>query len=384
MPPTRALQKRRPRTRFRVALIAFILVGVVGAATVPSALANAGPGSAEAAVAEWARTHGLGGVVTFLEQVQYFLNPPKTGGDVAGGIPSTTAVNVGTPSPSVASPSAAPSTPAGPAAPDPIAVPAGLTPMAGEGQWRNLAVINGTVAARVAQLRPDAVHTSYLVSVVWMDPQVLSFSLHPGTQVPGAIPGVASDLIGAERASVWATFNSGFQMKDANGGYWQNGVTEVPLRTGGASMVFTSDGHVSVEAWPGGNPGPGVVAVRQNLSLLIDHGVTNPSVNSSVTADWGKTVGNVAYVWRSGIGIRADGTVVVVCGNALSVATLAATLSAAGAQYAMELDINKSWTSFITYDQPGSVPHKLSADQVPSASRYLSSSPRDFVSVVPR
>jgi hypothetical protein len=46
----------------------------------------------------------------------------------------------------------------------------------------------------------------------------------------------------------------------------------VPLAAGAASMVLTSDGHLSVRAWPGGVPQAGVAAVRQNLSLLIDHG----------------------------------------------------------------------------------------------------------------
>jgi hypothetical protein len=269
-------------------------------------------------------------------------------------------------------------------APDPLTLAPALTALAGEGQWTSLATFSGRTAARLAQMRPDAVHTSFLVSVVWMDPSVLRFTLHPGTQVPGAVPGASSLLAGAERSAVWATFNSGFQMKDAHGGYWQNGQTVVPLSVGAASMVLSSDGHLSVMAWPGGGPQAGVVAVRQNLSLLIDHGVTAPSVNSKVTADWGKTVGNAAYVWRSGVGVRADGTVVVACGPALSVATLASALQAAGAQTAMELDINKDWTSFITYDQPGSVPHRLTLDQIPAASRYLSASARDFVAVVPR
>lgn len=324
--------------------------------------------------------HGLGGVVTLLEQVAYTVNPPRSGGTVAGGIQTPSPARVA--SPATDTPTA--SAPTGPKAPDPLALPAGLTPLAGEGQWRSLALANGRTAARVAQMRPDAVHTSYLVSVVWMDPSLLSFTLHPGTQVPGSVAGATSVLAGTERYSVWATFNSGFQMKDARGGYWQNGQTVVPLSTGAASMVMTSDGRLSVMAWPGGAPPAGVVSVRQNLTLLIDHGITAPSVHSNVTADWGKTVGNAAYVWRSGVGVRADGTVVVACGPALSVATLAGALKAAGAQTAMELDINKDWTSFITYDQPGAVPHRLTADQVPPANRYLSPSKRDFVAVVPR
>jgi len=371
---------RRRRFRIRAAVSALVLAGIVGGGSVPVALAGQGPNSPAAAVAEWARMHGLGGVVTWMEQVAYALNPPRSGGTVAGGIETPTPVSVSTPT---AGPSTASASP-GPAAPDPLTVPAGLAPLSGEGQWRSLAMANGRTAARVAQIRPDTVHTSYLVSVVWMDPQLLMFTLHPGTEVPGAVPGAMSQLGGAERSVVWATFNSGFQMKDARGGYWQNGQAVVPLSAGAASMVLTSSGRLSVMAWPGGEPQAGVAAVRQNLPLLIDNGVIAASVNSTVTADWGKTLGNAAYVWRSGIGVRADGTVVVACGPALSVASLASALLSAGAQNAMELDINKDWTSFITYDQPGAVPHRLTADQVPAANRYLSPSKRDFVAVAPR
>jgi len=38
-------------------------------------------------------------------------------------------------------------------------------------------------------------------------------------------------------------------MMDANGGYWQDGKTAVPLRSGAASMVFYKDGHVDVVKW---------------------------------------------------------------------------------------------------------------------------------------
>ena len=57
-------------------------------------------------------------------------------------------------------------------------------------------MVSGKTAAQVAQMRPDAVHTSYVVSVVWMDPSLLTFALHPGAQVPGAVPGALRSLGG--------------------------------------------------------------------------------------------------------------------------------------------------------------------------------------------
>ncbi len=152
-------------------------------------------------------------------------------------------------------------------------------------------------------------------------------------------------------------------------------------------MVLTKGGGLRVESWPGGAPTGHVAAVRQNLRLLIDQGVTTPLVANTSTSVWGRTVGNKAFVWRSGIGTRADGSVVFAVGPAMSVQSLAAVLADAGATEAMELDINKDWTNYLTYTHPTSdaaVPHKILAGQVPNPSRYLQPSSRDFVAVLPR
>lgn len=77
-----------------------------------------------------------------------------------------------------------------------------------------------------------------------------------------------------------ATFNSGFTMTDANGGYWQDGGSAAPLRPGAASMDLYMDGHLDVVRWTAPTPGPDVAAVRQNLGLLVDNGAITPDVDS--------------------------------------------------------------------------------------------------------
>jgi hypothetical protein len=344
-----------------------------------SALTAPGTDTVPARLAEWARDHGLGAVVSSLEAAQYDLNPPVVGGTPSGGIPSGPA--------SAAAASAVPRPTRTLDAP-PARLPSQATPaLRGEGTWRTLLTVGGRPAARVAFLRPDRRHTSYLAGVVWMDPHLVSFRLHPGYGVPGPVPGVADTLSTAERRSVLATFNSGFKMVDARGGYWQRGHTAVPLRAGAASMVLTTSGKLDVRAWGGGAPGSGTAAVRQNLGLLVDHGALTPDVGNPSSAVWGKTVGNAAYVWRSAVGVRADGSVVFVVGPALSVRTLANLEHAAGAVRAMELDINKDWTNFLTYSHSASggvTPSRLTPDEVPNPYRYLQSSSRDFVAVLPR
>ena len=380
----RGVERRSRRFRLvRTAALslAVLLVGSTGASIAP-ALAAPGTDSVAARLAEWGRDHGLGWAVTALEQAQYARDAPTEGGSVSGGLP--TATSSGTQASTSPPRQAGRATTAAPGTLSPLVD----SPLAGEGAWRDLYAVNGVPAARVASLRPDSLHTSYYVQVVWMDPQLVSFTLHPGYKVPGPNLSPANRIAPGEIDSVLATFNSGFLMTDARGGYWQNGQNIADLRQGAASMVLTVDGHLRVEAWPGGSPSSDIAAVRQNLDLVIENGVISPAVSQASAAVWGKTVGNAAYVWRSGIGVRADGSVVFVVGPAMDIQSLADVLHDAGAVNAMQLDINPDWTNYITYSHPSpgvATPSVLPpANPKVSPNRYLQPSSRDFVAVLPR
>ena len=341
-----------------------------------------GTDTVTARLAEWARFHGMGGVVSELERVQYQLDPPKIGGALAAAIPTATASPTTDPT--------AGNLPTTAATPGPLQpIPTQATPaLPGEGQWQPLVSVGGKPAIRAAFLRPDALHTSYLTGVALIDQSLVRLELHPGYQVPGGSGwSQPSEVPASERDALLATFNAGFRMGDSRGGFWEDGKTAVPLRTGAASMVVYKDGHVDVMAWPGGTPGSDVAAVRQNLDLLVDGGALAADIDSTTTRTWGRTVGNATYVWRTALGIRADGSLVFVVGDALSVRTLATIARDAGAVRAMEMDINKAWTNFITYTHPGpgiAVPHMLTADEQPNPRRYLQPSTRDFVAVLSR
>ena len=95
--------------------------------------------------------------------------------------------------------------------------------------------------------------------------------------------------------------------------------------------------------------GPTVVSVRQNLDLLVDNGQVVPAAYDANSTEWGATLGNALYVWRSGLGVTADGALVYVGGPGLDVLDLANLLVRAGAIRAMELDINTDWVNFSTY-----------------------------------
>jgi hypothetical protein len=256
-------------------------------------------------------------------------------------------------------------------------------PLPREGHWQSVGrSVGGLSPVRVTFLRPDVVHTSLLTGVMWMDTKLLRAQLIPGTEVPsGTAPG-AAQVPRSRYGQLAATFNSGFLLDDSHGGFFLNGRTASALRPGQASLVIRSDGSVDVGAWGTElTMTPDVVAVRQNLSLIVNHGRPVAGLGADSFQKWGATLGNAVLVWRSGVGVTADGALVYAAGPGLSVQTLAEVLARAGAVRAMELDINTEWTSAYYYtSHNGSqvVPHKLLTDMYQGPNRYLIPDQRDF------
>jgi len=62
------------------------------------------------------------------------------------------------------------------------------SPLPGEGVWHvaGRTTANGIPTMYEAFVRPDAVHTSYVVGVVWMDTNLLTAQLYSGSQIPVA------------------------------------------------------------------------------------------------------------------------------------------------------------------------------------------------------
>jgi Phosphodiester glycosidase len=208
-----------------------------------------------------------------------------------------------------------------------------------------------------------------------------------GTEQPGGGPNPwGSQIPENQRDSTIAAFNSGFKMDSANGGAYLDGQEIVPLRGGSASLIINQDGSANVGVWGRDfNMSPDIKAVRQNLVLIVDNGQLNPQMQENDTTAFGATLGNNVYVWRSGVGVTADGALVYAGGPAMSIIALARTLQAAGAVRAMEMDINTDWVSAFTY-QPqdpnvlGSpiIGIKLLDNMSHDGSQYLQQNSRDF------
>ena len=366
---------RRPTVRVILALIVVFFCWV--AFSLGQALTAPGGGSTSSKLAEWARDHYLGPVVTFGEWLTY--QPPKVGGR---------------PSFSLAVPSSAPTKYKHvhgfrPIIPKRLASQAG-TPLAGEGQWRVLETVKGQPAVFGTFLRPSSVYTSYVAGIVSLDQRLVSFQLRPGSEDPG--PGnwnAQAWIPPGTRNGLVATFNGGFKINTSGGGFYLNGHAAGTLTGGAASIVYYKNGTIKIGTWGSElRMTPNVVGVRQNLKLIVDHGRVPASVNQDVEANWGATLGGGYYVWRSGIGITKDGRIIFVYGPALNVSELAGLLHEAGAVEALQLDINPEWTSFEYYKTDGHPSDPKPVDVLPTqaapAYRYYSVFSRDFTAVYAR
>jgi len=352
--------------------------------------------SVPARFAEWLRDNGGGSVVNTVENWWYSHHQPPVGGHpLAASLPTLRHITVPT-VPTVPTTLPRRISPAHLTAPAPLA-PFARPGLAGEGIWKPVGrLARGIPAVYETFLRPDAIHTSVVDGIAWLDTRLLSATLYSGNYIPGGGPYThTAPIQPAAARSLVAAFNAGFRMQDAYGGYFTDGRTVIALRKGAASFVIYRNGDATVGAWGSDvKMTSNVVAVRQNLNLLVDNGKPVAGLNANDTYQWGNTLGNQVYVSRSGVGVTRDGALVYAGGPYLNITDLANLLVRAGAVRAMELDINTDWVNFSTFAPPS--PSGLAspangtdllpiADMVGPPTRYFESWwARDFITMSAR
>ena len=236
-----------------------------------------------------------------------------------------------------------------------LAPPRSLTPfqrppLAGEGTWRPAGRrVQGHAAVYTTTVRlPD--DPRVVAGIAWLDTRLLHAALYSGSLSPGGFFWKRTAPISPLAArTLVAAFNGGFLLKDSHGGYLSEAHLVAPLRVGAASLVIYRNGSVRVGQW-GRDVGmtPNVVAVRQNLTLLVDHARPVAGLRASDVATWGYALNNDPTTWRSGLGQCANGALVYVAGP-MTIVDLAHVLVRAGALRAMVLDMNPFWTVFASY-----------------------------------
>ena len=267
-----------------------------------------------------------------------------------------------------------------PAASYPKVIPGGLS--AGSPAFVPVAKWHGQTVAWIAHL-PSG------VQMLSFDQHHLTLHLHSGTLDAGASGWrFGPEISHSELPRVVAAFNGGFRLAVGVGGFESNGRVAVPLRAGLASIVTYANGSTDVGSWRGEVPAAGqrVTSVRQNLTLLIDHG--HPAATVDCVSCWGATLGGVVDPARAALGVAANGHLVWAAGEHVTPATLADALVHAHVVRAAELDINPEWVAGYLYAHHSfhspPVPLAVVQGQVGIPGEFLVPWSRDFFTVVVR
>jgi hypothetical protein len=378
IPPTGHPADRRRRRhgsgggkwRRRIAVLLVVALIPVGV-SYGRALVYPGNASFLVRTVEWVRDHGGAPAVDLAENIYYRLHAPSNGAPAPSALPQAS----GTPTAQ---------------APAPLSTLPGTTALPGEGVWQAGPHTAGRASGLYTTfIRPDPLHSSVVAGVARFDQRLVAAHLIAGTKEPSGLGWPEGGQVPPElRSALVATMNSGFKMKDANGGFLADGRTAVPLRQGAASLVIDSSGRVTIGAW-GRDVGPGadVAAVRQNLELIIDHGQLVPGLDINAGGRWGTANNQLQYTWRSGVGTDAQGNLIYVGGAGMTLRTLAQALSQAGAVTAMQLDIHNQMVDMFSYahssaDQLTSTP--LLPNMPGPLDRYLRPDQRDFIAITAR
>ena len=225
------------------------------------------------------------------------------------------------------------------------------------------------------------------VTLMRFDQHLLRLDLHAGSHDGGSKGWVYGNKVTAsESPRLVAAFNGAFKLTYKDTGFLENGHVGRALKPGLASIVTYADGSTDIGAWKLGVPSSAspVFSVLQNQHLLVDHGVAASNVSSCVILCWGGTVQLLTEVARSALGITSGGQLVWAAGEHLSPAALAQALVSAGAQRAIELDINPWWVAGYLFTHHAARPHQVPIvpGQRGVKGYFLSPDTRDFMTVV--
>lgn len=262
-------------------------------------------------------------------------------------------------------------------------------PEPGEGVWSTAGLPLTTPAdVRMAKtfLHPDPSRPYASVALLLVDSRRARLHMVAGTVDPGgsrniAGPGIIPD---EHLASLLVAWNGGFKGDHGIYGMQVGDTVFRQLRPNLATVCTRTDGtFVMGEYGRDFTWDETMTACRQNAILLVDKGEVSPRTNEG-NDTWGyvRVDSSEFITWRSAIGVTKDGNLLVAAGNSLSADSLAKALWAAGAEYAMQLDINNPYvlTGLYFHQPDGTIEGERFMDSMPDTpKRFLRTNERDFM-----
>src|SRR5262249_17977087 len=135
----------------------------------------------------------------------------------------------------------------------------------------------GAPGAYVTTVRPDAVHLSSVVGVVWFDPNVLAFRQFPGIWLPGSPWDRPPQVPGPDQRRLVAAFSGGFRIASSHGGMMLGDQVVKALQDRAATFAIDQAGVPAIGSWNHDlSARSSFDSVRQNLALIVQDGQPNP------------------------------------------------------------------------------------------------------------
>lgn len=274
-----------------------------------------------------------------------------------------------------------------------------FTKKQGEGEWTAyLKDGNGNTVAYRTFLSPDLKRPYVSVGVVAFDLNRTKLHFLLGFDEPRPTLPVTNARLNrtgripsedAKAKRLLAAFNGGFKAQHGNFGVMISNTVLLPPRDGFATVALQKDGGVRIGAWGRDVSANGDYAAwRQNGPPILENGKINPLTNVMTAANWGAALDGTVAVWRSALGIDKNNKVLYfAAGDGVILPTMADALLAAGADDAMQLDINNYWVHFTAVrDTAGKLnPEPLFDSMKPQdPNRFLNAYSRDFFYVTVR
>jgi hypothetical protein len=205
-------------------------------------------------------------------------------------------------------------------------------------------------------LHPDPQRPYARVAIVAMDATRLRLHTVAGTVEPASTANVPRPglIPQADLASLVATFNGGFKAMHGHFGMMVNGQTILPPQPNSDTIALYQDGSVRIAPWSAlADTLPQMQSFRQTPPYLVANGTLNPGLLNESSQLWGAYVDGNTVIWRSALGLSADGrTLYYAAGESLTARRLAEALLAVGASDVAQLDVNQSFERFLTYAPP--------------------------------
>lgn len=221
-------------------------------------------------------------------------------------------------------------------------------PKPGEGSWTTEGLPNTSpndILMAKTFIYPDPDRPKSHTSVLLFDKRRIKLHITGGTKGLGGYKGITGPgrVDDHHMPNLLAAWNGGWQGTYDNFGMYADGKEYKPMANGLATIVVMRDGTIKMGEWGRdfSERTDDMVAMRQNVILMIDKGKTSKRINEG-NDTWGYVYVNSRedITWRSAVGLTKNGDLLVATGESVSAQTFARGLLAAGAEIAMPLDNN--------------------------------------------